>query len=175
MTINNKDDIIIAMLEEMKSGMKNQKQPQIDLSKVEQFSDKLKETINVTAGNTERLAEIIQVAHKFVISERRIIIDIVSEEVIFLFVGMIIIIAGLSSRLYFVTRPNYNRIDNDLKYPYILMKGEVTPERISELENILEINKDNSKIRQILKDVEDYGRTVKAKAALDEQNRLRQQ
>lgn len=171
MATENKDNIIIAMLEEMKSGMKNQKQPQIDLSKVEQLSGRLEETINATSGNTARLAEIIEVAHQPVIHQRRITIDIVSKETVFLFVGMVIIITGLSSWLYIATRPNYDRIDNDLKYRYILMKGEATPERISELENLFEINRDNTKIRQMLKDVEDYERTVKAKAALDEQNR----
>ena len=86
---------------------------------------------------------------------------------------MIIIIAGLSSWLYFATRPDYDRIDNDLKYRYIKMKGEATPERISELENIFEINRDNAQIRQMFKDVEDYERTVKEKAVLDELNRRR--
>ena len=171
MATENKDDIIIAMLEEMKSGMKNQKQPQIDLSKVEQLSGRLENTINTTADNTARLVEIIEVAHQPVIHQRKITIDIVSKETVFLFVGMVIVIIGLSSWLYFATRPNYDRIDNDLKYRYILMKGEATPERISELENIFEINRDNTKIRQMLKDVTDYERTVKAKAALEEQNR----
>lgn len=54
------------------------------------------------------------------------------------------------------------------------MKGETSPERISELENIFEINRDNSKIRQMSKDVENYEQAVKEKATLDEQARLRQ-
>lgn len=54
------------------------------------------------------------------------------------------------------------------------MKGEATLPCISQLENIFEINRDNTKIRQILKDVEDYEQTVKEKVALEEQNRLRQ-
>ena len=173
MATENKDDIIIAMLEEIKSGMKNQKQSQIDLSKVEQLSGRLEETIHATADTVARLAEIIEVAHQPVIHQRRITIDIVSKEVVFLFVGMVIIIAGLRSWLYFATRPDYDRIDNDLKYRYILMKGEASPGRISELENIFEINRDNAKIRQMKKDVKDYERIVKTKVALDEQNRLR--
>lgn len=83
---------------------------------------------------------------------------------------MVIIIAGLSSWLYFATRPNYDRINNDLKYRYIKMKGEATPERISELENLFEIDRDNDKIRRMIDDVEDYEQTVKEKAILDEQN-----
>lgn len=173
MATENKDDIIISMLEEMKSGMKNQKQSQIDLSKVEQLSGRLEETIHATAGTAARLAEIIEVAHQPVIHQRRITIDIVSKEVVFLFVGMVVIIAGLSSWLYFATRPNYDRIDNDLKYRYIRMKGEATPEHISELENLFEIDRDNDKIRRMLDNVENYERAVKEKAVLDEQNRRR--
>lgn len=71
------------------------------------------------------------------------------------------------------TRPDPNRIDNDLKYRYIRMKGEAIPEHISELENLFEIDRDNDKIRRMLDDVEDYERTVKEKAVLDEQNRRR--
>lgn len=55
------------------------------------------------------------------------------------------------------------------------MKGEATPERISDLEDLFEINRDNAKIRQLRKDVENYERAIKEKAALDEQTRLRQQ
>lgn len=76
--------------------------------------------------------------------------------------------------LYIATRPNYDRIDNDLKYRYILIKSEASPKRISELENLFEVNRENIKIQQMLKVVKDYERTVKGKSALDEQNRLRQ-
>lgn len=54
------------------------------------------------------------------------------------------------------------------------MKGEAPPQRISELEELFEINRDNSNIKQLRKDVEAYERAVKEKAALDEQTRLRQ-
>lgn len=54
----------------------------------------------------------------------------------------------LSSALYFVTQPNRDRIDNDLKYRYIKMNGEATPDRIAELEELFELNRDNAKIRQ---------------------------
>ncbi|MEG1564355.1 MAG: hypothetical protein RR365_11620 [Bacteroides sp.] len=36
------------------------------------------------------------------------------------------------------------------------MKGEATPEYFYELENFFNINRDNAKIKQISKDVEDY-------------------
>lgn len=174
MANEDKCDIIIAMLDEIKSGSKNQKSGQIDFSKIESLSLQLESSINATSECTARMEGIIETARKPVIKEKRVIIDIVAKEVIFLFIGMIIIISGLSVWLYLATRPNYDRIDNDLKYRYIKMKGEATPKRISELENLFEINRDNSKIRQMNKDVEDYERAVREKATLDEQARLRQ-
>ena len=72
MATENKDDIIIVMLEEMKSCMNNQKRSQIDLSKVELISGRLENSINATADNTTRLAEIIEVVRRPVIHERKI-------------------------------------------------------------------------------------------------------
>lgn len=88
---------------------------------------------------------------------------------------MLVIIAGLSAWLYLATRPDYDRIDNDLKYRYIKMKGKATPTRISELEDLFKNNRDNAKFRQINKDAENYERAVQKKATLDKQARLRQQ
>lgn len=174
MTTEEKVDIIIAMLEEMKSGYKNQKSQQMDFSKIESLSERLEGNINATSDCASRIEGIIEEVRKPVIRERRITIDLVSKEVTFLFIGMGLVISVLGSALYFSVRPNYDRIDNDLKYRYIKMKGEATPKRISELENMFEVNRDNDKIQQVSKDVENYERTIKEKAALDEQARLRQ-
>ena len=90
--------------------------------------------------------------------------------VLFLFIGCMI----LSSALYFATRPNYDRINNDLKYRYIKMKGEATPDRIAELEEIFELNRDNAKIREMKRDVAEYERTIQRKVQLEEQARLKE-
>lgn len=87
--------------------------------------------------------------------------------VLLLFISCVI----LSSALYLATRPNYDRIDNDLKYRYIKMKGEALPERIAELEELFELNRDNAKIHQMKKDVEEYERTIRQKIILEEQAR----
>lgn len=174
MTVEEKCNIIIAMLDEQKSSSKNQKTQQLDFSKIESISEQLESSINATSSCTARMEGVIEEVRKPIISERRITIDIASKGTLFIFIGMLIIISGLSSWLYIVTRPNYDRIGNDLKYRYIKMKGEATPQRISDLEDLFEINRDNTKIRQMNKDVEDYERAVKEKATLDEQARLRQ-
>lgn len=91
------------------------------------------------------------------------------------FCGMFAMIVVLAVALYFDKQPDYNRIDNDLKYRYIKMKGEVTPGGISELENIFELNRDNDKIHRMRKDVENYEDAVHKRAALAEQARLKEQ
>lgn len=91
------------------------------------------------------------------------------------FSGMFAAIVVLAVALYFAKQPDYDRMDNDLKYRYIKMKGEASPNRIENLENIFELNRDNDKIRQILKDVEAYEDAVHKRAALAEQARLKEQ
>ncbi len=54
------------------------------------------------------------------------------------------------------------------------MKGEATPDRIAELEELFEQNRDNSRIRRIKKDVEEYERAVRQKVILEEQARLKE-
>ncbi len=88
-------------------------------------------------------------------------------------IGMMTAIVLLSTMLYWTAKPNYDRIDNDLKYRYLKMKGEATPDRITKLEEIFELHRDNAKIRQIKRDVEEYERTIRRKMQLEEQARLR--
>ena len=71
-------------------------------------------------------------------------------------------------------RPDNDCMDNDLKYRYIKMKGEATSKRIAELEEIFELNRDNAKIRQMKKDVEEYEQTIQRKVQLEEQARLKE-
>ena len=80
----------------------------------------------------------------------------------------------LCTMLYWTAKPNYDRIDNDLKYRYLKMKGEATPKRIAELEEIFELNRDNPKIREMKRDVEEYEQTIRQKIILEEQARLKE-
>ena len=77
--------------------------------------------------------------------------------------------------LYMAKRPDYDRIDNDLKYRYIKMKGDASAEQIATLEDIFELNRDNQKIEQMREDVETYEEAVRKQAALAEQARLKEQ
>lgn len=109
------------------------------------------------------------------ITQHRIIFSSESPFALYLVLFLFISCMILSSALYFATRPNYDRIDNDLKYRYIKMKGEATPECIAELEEIFELNRDNAKIRQMKNDVEEYEQTIRQKIVLEEQARMKAQ
>lgn len=76
--------------------------------------------------------------------------------------------------LYIERQPDYDRVDNDLKYRYIRMKGEADADRINELENIFEVNRDNEKIRRMKENVEKYEETVRKQAVISEQARRKE-
>ena len=108
------------------------------------------------------------------IVHHRISLTIESKGVFWTMIGMMTTIVLLCTMLDWTARPNYDRIDNDLKYRYLKMKGEATPDRIAELEELFELNRDNAKIRQLKKDVGEYERTVRKKVILGEQARLKE-
>lgn len=81
----------------------------------------------------------------------------------------------VSVAFYIEKRPDNDRMDNDLKYRYIKMKGEATPNEISELENLFGLNRDKAGIEQIREDVEAYEDAIRQQAALAEQARLKEQ
>lgn len=76
--------------------------------------------------------------------------------------------------LYIERQPDYDRVDNDLKYRYIQMKGEANADRINELEDMFEVNRDNERIRRMKEDVEIYEETVKKQAVIIEQARRKE-
>lgn len=88
---------------------------------------------------------------------------------------MFAIILALSIALYFSVRTDNVQTDNDLKYRYVKMKGEATPEQLVELENLFGPNRNNERIEQMREDVEVYEETVRRQATLTEQARLKEQ
>ena len=108
------------------------------------------------------------------IVHHRISLAIESKGVFWTMMGMMSTIVLLCTLLYWTARPNYDRIDNDLKYRYIKMKGEALPDRIAELEEIFELHRDAAKIRRMKKDIQEYERTIQRKVQLEEQARLKE-
>ena len=108
------------------------------------------------------------------IVHHRISLAIEAKGVFWAMIGMMSAIVLLCTMLYWAARPNYDRIDNDLKYRYIKMKGEALPDRIAELEEIFELHRDAAKIRRMKKDIQEYERTIQRKVQLEEQARLKE-
>lgn len=105
------------------------------------------------------------------IVQHRISLAIESKGIFWTMIGMMTTIVLLCTMLYWTAKPNYDRIDNGLKYRYLKMKGEATPERIAELEELFELNRDNAKIREMKRDIEEYERSIQRKVQLEEQAR----
>ena len=103
------------------------------------------------------------------IVQHRISLAIESKGIFWTMIGMMTTIVLLCTMLYWTAKPNYDRIDNGLKY--LKMKGEATPERIAELEELFELNRDNAKIREMKRDIEEYERSIQRKVQLEEQAR----
>ena len=83
--------------------------------------------------------------------------------------------AAGTSAIYFLSRPNVQRDNDALKYRYIKMKGNASPEQIASLEEIFELNRNNEAINQMREDVETYEEAVRKQATLAEQARLKEQ
>ena len=86
-----------------------------------------------------------------------------------------VLILGLFTWIIISEKPNQDRIDNDLKYRYIKMKGDTSAEQIATLEDIFELNRNTEAIEQMREDVETYEEAVRKQAALTEQARLKEQ
>ena len=134
-------------------------------AKQQEESDKVKKMFRETNENIE----------SGIANAKHLRISIDEPHVLITFVIMSAAIAVLSVALYLAKRPNYERIDNDLKYRYNKMKGDASAEQIATLEDVFELNRDNQKIEQMREDVETYEEAVRKQAALAEQARLKEQ
>ena len=142
------------------------------LESIEQSNIKTKAGIDRLQASVEGIEIPAELPPRIV--QHKISLAIESKGVFWTMIGMMSTIVLLSTMLYWTAKPNYDRIDNDLKYRYIKMKGEAQPDRIAELEEIFELHRDNAKIRQIKRDVEEYERTIQRKVQLEEQARLKE-
>lgn len=143
------------------------------LESIEQSNIKTKAGIDRLQASVEGIEIPAELPPRIV--QHKISLAIESKGVFWTMIGMMSTIVLLSTMLYWTAKPNYDRIDNDLKYRYLKMKGEATPERIAELEEIFELHRDNAKIREMKRDVEEYERTIQRKVQLEEQARLKEQ
>lgn len=142
------------------------------LESIEQSNAKTQDSIDNLQAAVHAIEIPAELPPKIV--HHRISLAIESKGVFWAMIGMMAAIVLLCTMLYWTAKPNYDRIDNDLKYRYLKMKGEATPDRIAELEEIFELHRDNAKIREMKRDVEEYEQTVKRKVQLEEQAKLKE-
>lgn len=143
---------------------------------LERFAQTEKDTILHISEKMESLSTAVRnrMANPDIVNHRHSI----SIDTPYVFWSMIILITYsivVSVAFCFGKQLDNDCSDNDLKYRYIKMKGEATPNEISELENIFELNRDKAGIEQIREDVEVYEDAVRKQAALTEQVRLKEQ
>lgn len=124
------------------------------LESIEQSNIKTQAGIDALQASVDAIEIPTELPPKIV--QHRISLAIESKGVFWVMTGMMSAIVLLCTMLYWTAKPNYDRIDNDLKYRYIKMKGEATPDRIAELEELFELHRDAAKIREMKKDVEAF-------------------
>ena len=142
------------------------------LESIEQSNIKVQVGIDSLQASVESIEIPVELPQRIV--QNRISLAIESKGVFWAMIGMMTAIVLLCTMLYWTAKPNYDRIDNDLKYRYLKMKGEATPDRIAELEEIFELHRDNAKIREMKRDVKEYEQTIRRKVQLEEQARLKE-
>ena len=142
------------------------------LESIEQSNAKTQDSIDNLQAAVHAIEIPAELPPKIV--HHRISLAIESKGVFWAMIGMMTAIVLLCTMLYWTAKPNYDRIDNDLKYRYLKMKGEATPDRIAELEEIFELHRDNAKIREMKRDVKEYEQTIRRKVQLEEQARLKE-
>ena len=167
--------------------------PKVKTEQVREFTDKYNALLAQLAGRLEVIDKENRKTHTLIeqigqaveaaamlknlpVQEHRhtYTLDIKSSKTALVIFVMAVIIVLLIGFIYRVSVSNQQLAANDLKYRYIKMKGEATSKRIAELEEIFELNRDNAKIRQMKKDVEEYEQTIQRKVQLEEQARLKE-
>ena len=71
-------------------------------------------------------------------------------------------------------KPNFNRIEYDIKYRYIKTANGITPKDLYKLENIFNYNRDKEMIKKIRKEVVDTERKISETAEKMERERLKE-
>ena len=138
-------------------------------------TDAIKQLLQAISDRQEQIRKDLgaQISERMV--QHRFSLSLDATRNFWLFMSMFVVIAVQSVGLYLDWRPDRSRYDNDLKYRYVLMKGEASPKRLSELEELFEVERDQRRIDSMRQDVEKYERLVRRRAALDEQARLKAQ
>ena len=137
-------------------------QPQIEMPDLPEIS-------NLTA----KLDEVIDEVRKPIKTEHHHTFSIASNKIFFAVIGVCIALLISLFVIYYQREEISNYKDNDLKYRYTKMVGEITSTELNLLENIFENKRDSVKI--IRKQVKEYENAVLEEANRLEKARLKEQ
>ena len=160
---------VYTLFEEIKKLIKKENdniptvvQPEIelpDLSVINELTDKLQETI--------------EEARKPVKTECHHAFSIASDKIFFSVIGMGIALLVCMFMIYYQREEIATYKDNDLKYRYVKMQGEITPDEVGYLEIIFDYKRDS--VKAIQKQVEQHEKVVLEEAKRLEKARLKEQ
>jgi hypothetical protein len=129
--------------------------------------------LSVIPNLTTKLDEVISEVRKPAKTEHKHIFSIDSSKVFFGIIGMSVLLLISSFMVYYQRKEISTYKDNDLKYRYVKMVGEITPGELNALEDIFENKRDS--IKTIRSQVKQYEKAVVEEAKRLEKARLKEQ
>jgi hypothetical protein len=129
--------------------------------------------LSVIPELTNKLDEVIGEVRKPVKTEHRHVFSFESNKIFFSVIGLSLAFLISLFVIYFQQEKLSNYKDNDLKYRYVKMAGEITPEELILLEDIFENRRED--IKPLHKDVEKHEKAVLEEAKRLEKARLKEQ
>jgi hypothetical protein len=99
------------------------------------------------------------------------VVDIKSSKVMVTFIVLLFVLLGsLAGNIYQIQEINRMN-DNDIKYRYIKSTNGISPENLDKLEDIFHYHRDKKGVNEICKEVEDFERRIRERAAALERDR----
>ena len=160
---------VYMLFEEIKKQIKQVNENSIPNAQLQIEIPDLSEIPNLTA----KLDEVIGEVRKPIKTEHHHIFSIASNKIFFAVIGVCIALLISLFAIYYQREEISTYKDNDLKYRYIKMEGEITPTELNLLGNVFENKRDSVKI--IRKQVKEYEKAVLEEAKRLEKARLKEQ
>ncbi|MDD4437665.1 MAG: hypothetical protein PHS04_06495 [Tissierellia bacterium] len=148
-------------------------QKQSEKSDDSDFSEIITMFENIQQNQSEKLAEIESLIRK---EKRKIEFTPTSTFGMAFFFSLMAIILALVIWVNSLKDQMITLSDNDLKYRYIQMTGNVTTDNLATMDTIFYFNRDSKKIRELRKQVEVFEENVRERARiLEQEERLRKE
>jgi hypothetical protein len=185
-SIVNSEELIL-LIEELKVKLN---QPQFSKRQIENLGQIAANSINMINANfskaiteiksaikpiDEKINQIKSQQNVVVRKEHVFSIDFQNSKAAITMISMgLVILLSLGGNIWQLNR-NDQLKDNDLKYRYIKSVKGITPANLQKLEKLFEFPRDNKRIEEIQKKVDEYEREVQKAAEEIERNQLKTQ